>query len=148
MSVATQESLRIVREETHVVAPTPPQDVDRRVEVFRLARENSVFQLVRLNTEHARPEKPTFLHFTVIVGPKGFSSPENELLGAPYGGPFLRTPPPDWSGQAPIRLHRVLVSDNIELEITSSVLPGELKIPMLFSSPLPMTQSSAPQTQA
>jgi len=137
MSVAAQDGLLVAREETHVLAPTPAQDVDRRVEVFRLARESAVFQLVRLNTKHARPAEPTFLHFSVVVGPKGFRSPENELLGRPYGGPFLRTPPSNWSGQAPIRLHRVLVSDTIELEITTSELPGELQIPVLFSSPMP-----------
>jgi hypothetical protein len=148
MSAAALSHLRVVREETRASAPTPPQDVDRRAQVFRNARENAIFQLVRLNTEHPSPSAPAFLHFSVVVGPKGFISPENELIGLPHGGPFLPSVATPDSVTAPIRIHRVLLSDEIELEVTASSLPGQLQTHVLFTAPLPDGKRSSPSAQA
>lgn len=148
MSAATPSQLRVVREETRASAPTPPQDVDRRAKVFRNARENAIFQIVQLNAEHLNPSEPAFLHLSVVVGPKGFISPENELLGLPHEGPFLPSVTSPDSVKAPIRVHRVLLSDNIELEITASSLPGQLQTQALFTAPLPEGKSSNPRAQA
>lgn len=136
MSAAAPENLRVVHEDTRVVAPTPPQDVDRRAEVFRRTRENAEFQFVRLNTEHTPPGEPAFLHFSVVIGPKGFSSPENEILGLPHGGPFLTSSSSTETINAPIRLHRILLSEDVELEINASSLPGKLRTPLLFTAPI------------
>jgi hypothetical protein len=148
MSAAAPSQLRVVREETRASAPTPPQDVDRRAQVFRNARESAIFQIVGLNTEHPSPRAPAFLHFSVVVGPKGFISPENELLGLPYGSPFLPSVTAPDSARAPIRIHRILLSDDIELEITASSHPGQLQTDALFTAPLPDGKSSNLSAQA
>lgn len=146
MSAADAAHLRVVREETRVLAPTPPQDVDRRVQIFKGARENATFQIVRLNSDFPSLVEPTFLHFSVVVGPRGFSSPQNELLGLPQGSPFLPSTRPIEAIQAPIRLHRVLLSDNIELEITAANLPGDLQTPWLFAAPMPESRPNQTNT--
>lgn len=137
MSVATPENLRIVRNETLVMAPSPPQDSERRIEEFRKVREGAVFQIVGLNTEHPVTGEPTFLHFSVLVGSPGFPASEDLLLALPYGSPFLPESPVEWSGTAPIRMHRVLVSESVELLVTASALPGRLQTPLLFSGQAP-----------
>lgn len=133
MSAQTQENLRVVRENTCVSVLTPSRDVDRRVEVFRRAREGALFQLVRLNASHPYPVEPNFLHFSVVAGPTGFDSPGTELLSVPHGSPFLGQSSYEDLAKVPIRLHRVSLSETIELEITASFLSGELQIPLLFS---------------
>jgi hypothetical protein len=82
------------------------------------------------------PAAPAFLHFSVVVGPTGFISPMNGLLGLPHGSPFFPSVTFPESVKAPIRIHRVLLSDNIELEITASSLPGQLQTQFLFTAPL------------
>jgi hypothetical protein len=148
MSAASPSQLRVVHEEIRASAPAPPQDVDRRAQVFRDARENAIFPLLQLNTEHPPPPEPAFLHFSVVVGPTGFISPENELLGLPHDGPFLPSVPSPGSVSASIRIHRVLLSENIELEITACSLPGQLQTQVLFTAPLPDGQNSTPSVQA
>lgn len=137
MSAESKSHLRVVREETRTSAPTPPQDVDRRTQVFRDARENAIFQIVRLNTEYQSPPEPAFLHFSVVVGRKGFTSPKGELLGLPHGSPFLPLDAAPDLVSAPIRVHRILISEEIELEISASSLPGQLQTQTLFTAPLP-----------
>lgn len=135
MSASNQKNLRIVRQETRIFVPTPPQDFVRRADLFHRARDGAIFQFVRLNTEHTAPPEPSFLHFSVVVGPTGFRSPENEILGLPSNTPFLITVPAGAQIIAPIRTHRILLSPDIELEITVAAIPGDLKTPLLFSAP-------------
>jgi hypothetical protein len=106
-----------------------------------------IFQIVQLNTEHPSPPEPAFLHFSVVVGLKDFISPGNELLGLPDAGPFLSSVTSAGSATATIRIHRVLLSDNIELEITASSLPGKLQTQVLFTAPLPKGKSNNPGAQ-
>jgi hypothetical protein len=142
LSAATEEILRLVREETRVVALNPPQDVDRRASVFRQAREEVTFQLLQLNADYQAPPEPNFLHFSVVIGPLGFASPDAQLFGDPRGGPFAGVAAIDCSTQVPVRLHRVQVSETLEAEITTMNLHGKLDVPVVFSSALP--ESSKP----
>jgi len=136
MSIADASELRLVRESTLVRAPTPPQDVDRRADVFRNARKGAMFQLLQLNTEQHHTQAPAFLHFSVVMGPTGFPALETEILGLPYGSPFV----PEVSSlhpiKSPIRIHRVQLSDQIDLEITATSLPGQLRSQAVFTAPV------------
>ena len=149
MSTASASELRLARESTQVSALTPARDVTRRTEVFRSAREGAMFQLLQLNTEvQPHPQGPAFLHFSVLVGPIGFPPLENEILGLPHGGPFL----PDTFGpqpvQAPIRVHRVQLSNKVELEITATCLPGQLKSQVVFTAPVNPRSTHGQRAQA
>lgn len=148
MSTANASELRLVRECTQVRALTPPQDVDRRTEVFRNAREGAMFQLLQLNTEQPHAQAPAFLHFSVVVGPSGFPPLESEILGLPRGSPFL----PEVSGSqpinAPIRVHRVQLSDKIDLEITATCMPGQLRSQAVFTAPVKPCSTHEPSARA
>jgi hypothetical protein len=133
MSVNTQDELRIVRENTIVSAATPSGDIGRRVDVFRRAREDALFQLVTLNTQHPNPEKPNFLHFSVTVGPSGFDSPGIEIFGLPHGSPLFKPMPHEMLANVPIRVHRIALSNAIDVEILATALPGELHTGIVFS---------------
>lgn len=132
MSVISQEDLRIARKNTLVSAPTPSRDIDRRIDVFVRAREGALFQLVELNKEHPLAPAPNFLHFSIVVGPSGFESPCRETFGVPYGSP-LHNVSTKSLGEVPIRVHRVSLSDDVDIEITSALLPGILQMRYIFS---------------
>lgn len=138
MSVTAQEDLRIARENTLVSAPTPSRDIDRRMGVFVRSREGALFQLVELNKERPLTPAPNFLHFSVVVGPPGFESPGTEIFGAPHGSPLHHASMESLS-KVPIRVHRVSLSDEVDIEITSALLPGELQMRYIFSGQHPLT---------
>ena len=133
MSVQTQDDLRVLRRRTLVSAPTPARDVERRTEVFVRAREDAVFRIVELNRQHGHVPAPNFLHFSVVVGLAGFHSPEDGISGIPFDSPLARPAIDGSLAGMPIRIHRVALSGTIELEITASLLPGQLQNRFVFS---------------
>lgn len=141
MSVKSRQDLRVVQKETKVTAPTPERDMERRLEVFRASREDVVFQLVSLNEDHYTLE-PNFLHFSVVIGPPGFASPGSDVLGAPYGSPMVSSHGGPPIIGIPSRAHRVQLSETVELEITSCVLPGDLQNRLVFSALSSASRSS------
>jgi hypothetical protein len=135
MSVASETSLHPLHEQTKLSVPVPGRDAKRRVEVFKQAREGAIFQIVALNGEHPSAAPPNFTHFSVVLGAPGFHSPENEVLAAPHGGEFVSPTLPAQLKQTPIRIHRVTLSTTVELQITTTLLPGTLLSPVVFTSP-------------
>lgn len=145
MSVKSKHDLRLTRKETKVAAVTPPQDIDRRVEIFRTSREDAEFQIIGLH-ESSVPHAPSFFHFSVAVGPPGFRSNGPDLLGIPYGCPLVKEHPDVPLVDIPCRVHRVRLSDHVELEITSAILPGDLQNRVVFSGlPNPAQQAKGLQ---
>jgi len=133
LSVADENALRLVREETVVTAPVPPSDGRRRIEAFIAARDKVQFPLISRNTEHPRRTDASFLHFAFVVGPKGFPEYTSPEIAAPYNSPFLATPLPIVFRDLPIRSHRVELSSTIDLQIICCELPGTLKAPLTFT---------------
>ena len=101
--------------------------------LFLRAREDAVFQIVELNRQHGHVPAPNFLHFSVVVGPAGFHSPEDGIPGIPFDSPLARPAIDGSLAGMPIRIHRVALSGTIELEITASLLPGQLQNRFVFS---------------
>jgi hypothetical protein len=145
MSVKSKHDLRLAREETKVSAITPPRDIDRRLEIFRASREDAEFQIIDLN-ESCTSGQPSFFHFSVTIGPPDFSLKNSEILGIPYGSPLVKEHPLTPLVDIPSRVHRVRLSERAELEITSSVLAGDLKNRMVFSG-LPSRSQQDPVAQ-
>jgi hypothetical protein len=132
MSVKSSHDLRLAREETKVSAVTPSRDIDRRLEIFRASREDAEFQIIGLH-ESSTSQQPSFFHFSVTVGPPGFPSNSSEILGIPYGSPLVKEHPREPLIDIPSRVHRIRLSSEVELEVTSSVLIGDLRNRIIYS---------------
>ncbi len=135
ISVADAHVMRLVKQETKIVVDSPPSDSQRRREVFHKAREGAKFPIVSLNEEHPIPFNEWFLHFGLIVGPKGFECYLGGELGFPHGSPYLVTPLPEKLTALPLRSHRLELSDNTDIQIIVCCLPGRLKMPVAITGP-------------
>lgn len=130
ISVADAHAMRIVKQETKIIVDSPPNDSQRRYEVFRKAREEAKFPIVSLNEEHPNLFSEWFLHFGLIVGPKDFEDYSGGELGFPHGSPFLLTPLPEKLTEFPVRSHRLKLSENTDIQIIVCCLPGRLNVPV------------------
>ena len=133
ISIAAPHVMRHVKQETKIVVNTPPSDSRRIYEVFRKARESVKFPIVSLNEDHPIPFSEWFLHFGLIVGPKGFQPYLGGELGFPFGSPCLIRPLPEKLIGLPIRSHKLELSDNNDIQIVVCCLPGRLKIPVAIT---------------
>lgn len=132
MSVADETVLRKVRRETAVTAETPPSDSARRASVFQTAIDQAQHLWVSLDAD-ARPRFPEgFPHFAMIIGPKGFAD-EKVRLNFPLGPPSLKAPLGDIGGGLLLRIARLPLGPNVDLEIVSAWLPGVLQAPVIFT---------------
>lgn len=136
MSMASESALCPAYTETRVSVAAPHKDVDRRAQAFVSAREGSDFPIIELHKEYATTQSPRFLHFSVIVGPPGFEDTDNQVYGIPHGSPFVDPLITQELKRLPVREHRVRLSENIELQIIATVLPGKLLTPVCFASSL------------
>ena len=135
MSVADSNALQIVRSETVTTAEVPEGDSRRRMDVLFKAREGMAFPMVSLNTEHPGAFSTGFLHFSVFVGPTGFENYPGPEFGFPIGSPFLAAPLQDEISNLPLRSHRLVLSDEIDIQITCTRLPGQLNTQVTFTGP-------------
>lgn len=79
------------------------------------------------------------------MGLPGFRSPNSQILGAPYGSPLVTSYPDAPLIDIPGRSHRIRLSERVELEVTSAVLPGDLQNRFVFSAlPSRSPESSEP----
>lgn len=135
MSVADSNALQIVNRETVITAEVPEGDGRRRMDVLVKAREGMDFPMVSLNTEHPGPPGIGFLHFSVFVGPTGFANYPGPELGFPFGSPFLAAPLQNEIFGLPLRSHRFALTDEMDIQITCTRLPGRLNTPVTFTGP-------------
>ncbi|MFC1680361.1 hypothetical protein ACFL1S_00995 [Pseudomonadota bacterium] len=134
MSVADPNILRSSHMQTHAVFECPPSDTRRRLDTVKTARDKATFNIISLNTENKLTHDNHFLHFGVIVGSKGFDLYKGGELGFPVGSPFLQEPLPARLDSLAVRHHRIQFS-NFDLQITSCLLPGSLKVPFSLTGP-------------
>lgn len=131
-SIDSAEVLRLVRRETLVSAEVSGSDTDRRAKILESMTKQAVTQILQLNREYELIASSSFLHFSVLVGPAGFTSPQNQIMGLPYGGKLASQRPDNSDDKAPIRIHRFQLSKDIEIEIVASHHPGKLSMPVVF----------------
>lgn len=133
MSISDFSSLWPLSQKTSVVTSSPPSDVDRRVRVFSEAREGVKFHIFEPHPDASKRFKTGFFHFSVIVGPAGFEIYKGENHGFPIGSPFLTEPLPERILGMPVRYHKVSLSDDLDMQISTSKLPGTLRAPVTFT---------------
>ncbi len=132
MSISDQRVLRIVKKSTFVTATSPSSDIERRRNVFLGARDNAQFPIISLNNENEETQNG-FIHFGIIVGDSGFEDYLGGELGFPYHSPYLEQPLPKVLNGIPTRTHRLSLSTNTDIQITSCVLPGKLNTSVSFT---------------
>ena len=133
MSISDFSSLWPLRQKTTVVTSSPPSDARRRVRVFNEARERAEFPIIEPHPDASKRFKGGFFHVSVIVGPAGFEIYRGENHGFPFGSPFLTEPLPEWILEIPVRDHKVSLSDDMEMQISTSKLPSTLRVPVTFT---------------
>jgi hypothetical protein len=135
MSIANPSIMRTAKTRTVACSQVPRRDALRRGEIFKKAREGVVFNTIGFNQTDRQLVVPNFVHFGLVVGSKGFPSADESNLGLPFGSPYV-IPPLPMLTDVPLRSHRVSFDpSDIELEIVAAILPGELKVPVTFTSP-------------
>lgn len=133
MSCARPEMLRIVMRKTIRPMIISESDLPRRAGIVKDAFQAGTAPLVRVAPYDAQIA-PCFLHFSVMVGPRGF---------AEYQGGKLSLPPSPkyWSRNASIqaglhlRRYRIALSPQIDLQVRAGWVPGVLNEPMIFAFP-------------
>ncbi len=133
MSVAHESVFKIVYKNTLIVSNSPSSDIERRRDVFLSARENAQFPIVMLNKESNKHMESQFIHFGAIVGPVGFGNYMNGELGFPVNSPYLEKPLPKLLLGVPTRVHRLNLSNDVDIQITSCILPGKLNASVCFT---------------
>jgi len=132
-SLSDFEVLRPVRRKTEVIVEVPESDGRRRTKVFMNSRENAAFQIIERHPGAVEIFPQGFLHISFIAGPRGFEPYIGTKHGFPEGSPFLLSQFPQGSVQLPVRLHRISVSQSIDVQATTAWLPGDLKGPVTFT---------------
>lgn len=133
MSVAQEEIFREIRYETVMAKDVPSSDSKRRFKSFQgaaFADPNHVIP----RPPSSRPGENEFLHFLFIVGPEGFPMYDGQALLTPHGAPWVEPPLPDPLKDVHFRSHRIPVGGGLEVEIAAGKLPGQLQVPVAFTS--------------
>ena len=133
MSLSGLDALRLIYRRTSLVMGIPSADSARRIKIFNESRQDAAFQIVQLHPDAAGVASQGFLHFSFVVGPKGFEQHNGEEHCFPHGSPFLFQPLPESLSKIPIRIHRISLSDSIDIQVTSAWLPGKLKVPVTLT---------------
>lgn len=133
MSISTFSSLWPLSQRTSVVTSSPPSDTDRRMRVFREARAGAKFHIIEPHPDASKRFGGGFFHVSVIVGPANFKIYKGEDHGFPVASPFLTEPLPERILGMPERYHKVPLSNDLEMQITTFKLPSSLRVPVIFT---------------
>jgi len=135
LSVNNLDELRIVKQKTRVIADSPESDVRRRYEVFSKARAQAVFQILEWHPDVWEQNSKGFWHLGLLVVPSHAPTYLGGTLGFPEGSPYLAEPLPKEQIQLPVRHHRMQLSSDIGLQVTTAFVPGSLRVPVTLTAP-------------
>ena len=124
--------LKKLYKKTVVSFPSPPNDAERRINEFNKSREGMDFPILSINNDfssHDPSYKDRVYHFTVIVGKKGFENYLGDNLAFPHGGPYIKNYPIGKITHCYQKIFRSAISDSVDLQITTSIIPGKLLLP-------------------
>jgi hypothetical protein len=135
LSVSSIDVLRLLTRITVVSADAPTSDASRRASVLSDSLKNTEHNIVQLNTEHSHQLSNRFLHFWFVVGTSGFPEYLGPHQAFPLEHPYLVRNLEIESEKNPIRTHRVKLSDEVDVQVTATLIPGSLKVPVAFYTP-------------
>ena len=135
LSVSTLDELRVVKRRTKVIGHMPESDARRRYNVFVNAREHARFQVLEWHPQVWEKGLKGLWHFGLVIAPPRSPTYLGGTLGFPEGSPFLAEPLPVGQFQLPVRHHRLELSPEIGLQITTVLVPGSLMVPVTLTAP-------------
>lgn len=125
LSVNSLNQFRVVRQLTKFSYEVPSSDAERRKDRVLEAKGDKDYQILEFWHPKAH-YNPEIYHFGIIIGKKGFEPYHGPDLGFPEGSPFLEEM---FEGkvQLPTRIHKFNLSDNFDIQITTTPLPAKIK---------------------
>ena len=120
---------------TSLSFPSPVRDTERRRMVLLKAREGARFPLLDFPSTPYEIKRPAFCHSSIIVGPRGFPTYFGATHGFPIGSPYLAESLPEAIIELPVRIHRMELSPETDLQISLCYLPGSLRVRTTLTSP-------------
>ena len=135
LSVKSLDELRVVKSRTKVIGCVPESDAKRRWNVFAKARNQAVDHILKWHSQVWEQDLDGYWHFGLIIAPLSSSTYMGRKLGFPEGSPFMNGPRPTEHVRLPVRNHRLKLSSEIGLQITTAVVPGCLRVPIIFTAP-------------
>ena len=135
LTVSTLDQLRVVKRRTKVIGYSPESDMRRRYNVFVGARAQARFQVLEWHPRVWEQGVNGLWHFGLVIAPPTSSTYLGGTLGFPEGSPFLVEPLPEGQVQLPVRHHRLELSPEIGLQITTVLVPGSLRVPVTLTAP-------------
>lgn len=143
LSIANPAVMREVLRTVTVSATVPPSDSRRRGDVLINAVKDATQVILTTNTKHEIASSEHCLHFSFVVGSKGFPEYDGPELAAPYGNPFF-IPSISNHVNVPTSRSRLNLSDSLDVEISCSLTPGKLTASVAITSPsTPLNLSNA-----
>ena len=133
LSFASVDAFRLVQDKTVVEFSAPPSDAARRGKIITAARERAKFPILSLPDGPLATLPGTYFHASVIAGPAGFETYLGPEHAFPIGSPYLASPFPSVLSDFPIKIHRLQLSPNMDLQIALTRLSGKLTVPVVFT---------------
>jgi hypothetical protein len=134
LSISDFKVFRIAKEQTEISVQAPSRDANRRSDILLNSRSDAIFPILDFHSEAVSSLNTGFLHFGVIVGPKDFEKYTGTEIGIPNGSPFLTNPFLNQEVKLPVRIHRFTLSQNVDIQIVTAILPGSLNMPITITS--------------
>lgn len=134
LSVASGNTLRKVSSTTVAMFPSPPSDVQRRLDHLRDTQSVAPHHSVSLMDGSRGRFEEGFPHFCFTAIPETASIYEGPNWLIPSGSPSLVDPFPRRIPDFQVRFHRVALPGPYDVQISCMWLPGTLAIPGVWTT--------------
>jgi hypothetical protein len=135
LSIKSEESLMAVQKQTIVTHLSPPSDSDRRLAELKRLESQVTYAYVNSDTSEKGPFQPSFLHLCFVLSERSAPDFRGPEFLAPEGSPDLTPPLPNVVPDTRVRLHRIPLSKDWDIQISTVILPGSLRVPAIFTGP-------------
>jgi len=133
-SIKNENVLKVVKRSTLLGYSSPATDSERRIELFSRIQNEAAQHIITPSNKGLNRFDPSFLHFTVCIGPKGAEDYEGPEWLLPTGSPRLEDPIPKTIKDFYIARHRIALANQIDIQISCMLLPGNISVPSIYST--------------
>jgi hypothetical protein len=135
LSIQSENSLMPTRRHTIITHESPAADIERRFTELRSLEDSASYAYVGSDTGHVAPFQPNFLHFCFLFSERSAPNYSGPEWLAPAGSPYISPPLPAEVPDTRIRLHRIPLSADWDVQIATILLPGTINVPATFTGP-------------
>lgn len=133
ISMSNDQSLFPVYKHTLISHPAPEADLIRRKKELDRLQSMAKFARVNCDTQSHLLQAETFLHVGVLLTKKDNPVYRDEEWLVPFNSPYVSPPLPHVLPQSRLRYHRIPLSDEWDISIGTTVLPGKLTVAAAFT---------------